>query len=232
MTVHFRFRKRSRIALFLVFVVSVVSYFFLERTVGGQSVDRPGIRPGSVVSRFVAHEVNGVTVTVDFTDELPTLLYVFSPECAWSDRNYDNIVALATMLSSQFRFIGLADSEYGAEVVASYLQEYPLPFDALLLDSSRAGLDLSVTPQTVVVRSGGKVQHAWNGALFGRKLSYAEYVFDVRLPGLSGPPTMAVSEGERSCWSDHGETSAGGVARIEGVLSVCRAGRWVPVAVR
>ena len=219
--------RRSLVALLLIFAVSI-AFFFLDWTVGEQSFGRPGISPGSVVPGFIARDVNGVEVTVDFTGELPTLLYVLSPVCSYCDSNYDNIVALATMLSSQFRFMGLANSEYSAKLIASYLQEYPLPFDVLLLDSS-AGLDLSVTPQTAVIGSDGRVQHAWHGALFGRKLSYAEYVFDVQLPGLRTPPPMA--EGERGCTSDHGVTSAGGVARVKGTLSLCRAGQWVPITV-
>ena len=131
--------------------------------VGEQSVERAGIRPRSVVRDFVAHDVNDVNVKVDFNGGLPTLLYVFSPICVWCDSNYENIVALATMLSTQFRFIGLADSAYGAELMAGYLRAYPLPFDVLFLDPVTAGLDFSLTPQTVVVRADGVVQHAWGG---------------------------------------------------------------------
>lgn len=196
--------------------------------VGEQSVERAGIRPGSVVRDFVARDVNDIDVEVRFAGGLPTLLYVFSPVCAWCDSNHENIVALATMLSTQFRIIGLADSAYGPDLMAGYLRTYPLPFDVLFLDPVTAGLDFSLTPQTVVVRADdGMVRHAWGGALFGRRLSHAEYVFGVRLPGLSAVPAMEETELERACWSDHGVTIEGGVARVQRILSVCRAGQWV-----
>lgn len=207
----------------LVFVVLLLYSLSWDQP----SINQPGIRLGSWVPGFFARDIHGVDVAVDLTGGLPTVLYVLSPACSWCDRNYDNIVALATMLSDRFRFLGLTDSErYDAALVESYLQEYPLPFDTLLVESSRFDLDLSVTPQTVVVRPDGEVQHVWIGALFGRRLSYAEYVFNVRLPGLSA----SEDDNDQGCWSDYGVTGEGNVVRVDGVLSVCRGEEWIPLS--
>lgn len=211
-------------------VVALVAAVWFWRTDTVRTPVYPGIRPGSTVPDLAAHEVDGNRVVVEFTNPMPTVLYVISPDCDWCKRNHGNIVALWNAVSGQYRFIGISDSEHDRESLESYLQEYPLPFDVLVLDSSRAGLDLSITPQTVVVDFGGIVMHSWPGALFGRALSYAEYVFNVRLPGLEDPVSGAAgNEADDAilCHSDDGPFSEGAVVEMEGGLSRCRAGRWL-----
>ena len=216
-------------------VVTLVAAVWFWRTDAARTPAHPGIRPGSTVPDLAAHKVDGNEVVVEFTNPTPTVLYVISPGCDWCERNHRNIVALWNAVSSQYRFIGISDSEHDRDSLESYLQNYPLPFDVLVLDSSRAGLDLSITPQTVVVESGGIVMHSWPGALFGRALSYAEYVFGVRLPGLEDSvSSVAGDEPDETmlCHSDDGPFSDGAVAEVEGVLSRCRSGRWVPLEQR
>ena len=227
--------KRTRDVL-LAFGAGAMTVSFLlwvwqpaEDTVQNTAI--PGIRPGSTVPNLLARSITGASVAVDF-DDVPTVLYVLSPICEWCERNHANIVKLATEVSDRFRFIGIFDSTYSIDLVRGHLQDYPLPFDVLMVNSSDLGLDLSVTPQTVVVVSDGLVQHAWNGALFGRSLSYAEYVFDVRLPGLIERVDDAPVGPQQVCYSADGASSEGAVLEVEGVLSRCHLGQWVPLSDR
>ena len=145
------------------------------------------IRPGEMLSHVDARTLAGLDVVVDFASDTPTVLYVFAASCGWCAANYHNILALASVPSDRYRFVGVAHDEGDGDALEEHLRDYPLPFDVFVLaDADRPAF--RTTPQTVVVGTHGVVDHSFPGAFTGRMLAYAEYVFGVRLPGLKVGP--------------------------------------------
>lgn len=176
-------------ALSLLALVVLVVLERLPLTVSGQdeigALASAGVRPGDVMPKLTARTIDGKDIVIDFAGDMPSVLYALSPTCRWCERNHDNIIALATAASSRYRFVGISDDNNG--LLEQYLHDYPLPFDVFVANfSGIKGLD--GTPQTVVIGPDGVVTHAFAGVLMGHMLSYAEYVFDARLPGVTAPP--------------------------------------------
>lgn len=198
----------------------------------------PGIQLGSVIPPFQARHVDGSLAPVDFSPTGPsTLLYVLSPLCVWCEVNHHNIVALATEVSPHFRVLGVSP---GGRRLKEHLDDYPLPFDVLVMDppDTPAALDLSVTPQLALLGPDGDVERVWLGAWFGDTLGAVEDAFGIHLPGLptsadrlfttsDGPPP---STPPKLCTDENGlPYSEGAVEDIDGTVSRCHAGQWIPV---
>jgi hypothetical protein len=112
-----------------------------------------------------------------------SILYIMSPTCSWCARNVDNIRYLAEKTQKEYQLIGLSIT---GDKLAEYRASTPLPFPVLVADASKApsALDLSATPQTVVVGPKGAVEKAWVGAFDGKTKAEIESFFKVQLPGL------------------------------------------------
>jgi hypothetical protein len=119
--------------------------------------------------------------TVSYSDiGLPTVIYVFSPDCAWCERNLPNIRALSARKDS-FRFIGISLAEGRLK---EYLEARKLEFPVYtnILPDTMLALGLGATPQTIVVSPNGKVLKNWVGAYIGQVRSEVESYFGVALP--------------------------------------------------
>lgn len=113
-----------------------------------------------------------------------TVLYVFSPTCHWCAKNLANVRAIATEGKADYAFIGISNTSDG---LAQYLSTNKVPFP-VYVDSNAADLkqlDYLGTPQTLVIRSGGVVEHNWPGAYSGANQKAIEQYFNILLPGLS-----------------------------------------------
>src|SRR5262245_12844082 len=88
-------------------------------------MNSPVLVPGSVAPAFSAKE-NEKKVFLNYAEsELPTVIYFFSPDCHWCDRNLDNIRALAQTAHDRFRFVGVSLRN---EDLQTYLAQSKLPF--------------------------------------------------------------------------------------------------------
>jgi len=144
---------------------------------------RPGgIRVGTTLTSIPVLDRRGQRGTISFRGQPQTVLYVMSPLCAWCEKDYDNIRVLAAERGSGFRFVGLSTT---ADKLDQYLLVRPLPFEVYVAGSrGLPNLDLSATPQTVVVRPDGVVDEAWVGALSAERRDEAERFFGLKLPGI------------------------------------------------
>src|SRR5262245_27091858 len=78
---------------------------------------------GATVPTINAKDPDGNDVTLSYTPgQLPTLLYVFSPQCKWCERNLGNLKALAKATNGSYRFATLTLSE-------DHLREYMVDKD-------------------------------------------------------------------------------------------------------
>lgn len=141
------------------------------------------LSPGMSVAPVKAITLGGPQETISYASK-PTVLYVFSPQCGWCERNTQNINAIAKLKGDSFWFIGISLSDQN---LAKYLDSDGLNFPVYknpTPDTVRL-LGLSSTPQTIIVSPEGRVVQNWIGA-FGSKLqSQVEGYFNVSLPGLT-----------------------------------------------
>jgi|SRR5580658_4425143 hypothetical protein len=153
-------------------------------TSGSSRFGSVGVREGVVLPTIHVVDKDGKRIALDFNGNRRSVLYILSPTCIWCKRNKANIVMLASAESSQIRFIGLSTAP---DRLGEYVKGSALPFPVYALSSPaevrKFGL-LDVTPQTVLVATGGKVQKVWTGAFQGAEQKEIESFFDVKLPGL------------------------------------------------
>jgi hypothetical protein len=147
-----------------------------------------GVHAGDAVSALPILTAPGEARQLTF--DRPTLLYVFSPNCGWCRRDYQNLLALHRARGETHRFIGVT---LDSTNLSEYMKTHPFPGDMFVLDPARLTpamkTTLGLTPQTVVVRAGGIVEQAWPGALTGPREQAAEKYFGIQLPGVAAAPS-------------------------------------------
>lgn len=131
------------------------------------------------------YSLSGEPVIELVAKDVPTVLYYFSPSCAWCTRNWDNIRALERGANGRYRVLLVTR----ARDVASYLKEHGLTFDVVegIGESVVEAYKLSGTPQTLVASIEGIVTHEWRGAFTPRIERQIEELFGVSLPGVVMP---------------------------------------------
>jgi peroxiredoxin len=140
---------------------------------------------GSVAPAIAARTLRGQAVDVRF-DGRPMILYYFSPNCGWCERNWTNVKALVAAVGDRYRFVGLSS----VPDVSAYVARHEIPFEVysgLTLESARM-YHFGGTPQTVVVAADGRIAHAWSGAYRNQLQREVERALGIVLPGLSEPP--------------------------------------------
>lgn len=148
---------------------------------------------GSVMPALVGRGLNGVGASVTYgSDRRPTVLYVFSPGCAWCRRNMANLHALMQADRDRFRWVGVS---LVADGVQPYLAANRLAFDQVVANpspASRAAYHLGPTPDTFVLGPDGRLEKLWPGA-YGRESARASIAsfFGVSLPAWPAPDQAA-----------------------------------------
>lgn len=167
-----------------VFMVQRIK--MLERALGERSGNE--LKVGESLGPIEAKARSGATVHIRYEDsEVPTLLYVMSPQCVWCQRNNANMKALFSGAGERFRMFVLSVVDEGVE---KYKTEHHVSSDILTLSpTSIRQLRLLGTPGTLVISPTGKVLHAWHGAYSDEAVEDIEKRFGVKLPGLSETAT-------------------------------------------
>ncbi|MBZ5555564.1 MAG: hypothetical protein LAO21_22890 [Acidobacteriia bacterium] len=140
---------------------------------------------GMTVEPFRVFDLNGPPTIIDFkSPKVPTVLYIFNPNCKWCDRNNQNIAALSTARKDSFRFIGLSLRDPNLE---KYVKAGGLQFPIYSIESYGAisELRLGATPQTIVIAPNGTVTQDWIGAYNAETQKNVENYFTFNLPGLN-----------------------------------------------
>ena len=140
---------------------------------------------GASLPPIEAKGLDGRAATISYgPDELPTILYVFTPSCGWCRKNLQNIKALAEGTKGKYRVIGLSLS-------SNNLQEYvtksdlTFPIYSDLSPGVTSKYRMGGTPQTIVISNEGKLVKEWKGAYMGSTKQQIESQFGLALPGIS-----------------------------------------------
>ena len=178
------------ILLFSVLTASLSLNVFLGLRVKALTPVRlpsAGVHKDTVLPPIQAVDVDGQRTIIDFNDAKPSVVYVLSPTCSWCRKNKANIVALASQKMKEIRFVGLSIT---SEKLKEYVTANSLPFPVYAIAAPEVARKLGVldmTPQTVLVRSGGRVEKVWTGAFDPDKQQEIEQYFHAKLPGLQEP---------------------------------------------
>ncbi len=141
---------------------------FLVFTISQHSTSSSaGISLGNDAKSIAAENSLGEPLSVRFPARLPLILYFFSPDCGWCERNFESASALARRTEGRFRFIALSVDDEG---LSSWMNLRRPRFEVLhnLTFRSAAAYPVRLTPTMLVVSSSGKIERVWTGAFRGR----------------------------------------------------------------
>lgn len=164
------------------------------------------LRVGDLLPAFQATRLQGSREWLRWTgQQQPTVIYIFTPPCAWCSRNATSIKTLALTRASGYRFIGISLSSKGLQ---EHVQEHKFPFPIYAdLDSKIAkALRLGPTPQTILVAPDGKVMSVWTGAYTADTKADIERTFAVTLPEVQSEDirSKAAPISSRKCVDSEG----------------------------
>lgn len=146
------------------------------------------LQPGRTLAPLVASDLEGRRVTLRYNSvSVPTVLYVFTPQCGWCERNLSNLRTVIARRGERYRIVGLSLADHGLDdFVASSRLGIPIYKDPT--PETSTAYDLGGTPVTLIVAPTGRILAHWRGAWVGPVSSAAQSLFGLRFPGLSAPP--------------------------------------------
>jgi hypothetical protein len=171
----------------------------LNVRLGWQLRDSPHFEPvpfgvGTVIDPLPVRDISGAVTTITWNGgAAPSIVYVFSPSCQWCARNVANIKTMYSSLNKTFRFVGLSITSDG---LPDYIRDQSVPFPSYTVadDLNARRFAASGTPQTLLVRSDGRIEAAWLGAYSVNVQRQIEAKLNIHLPGLLPEPTASAAQ--------------------------------------
>lgn len=176
----------AAVLLALSVTVNVMQAQHIRTLVAVEPTDVLVGRDSGLIEGFT---LDGTAVTLEPGRDAPTVLYYFRSSCAWCERNWDNVEALAQAAEGRYRVVAIS-AERDLKTMAA---QRGLTVDIIegISTASMARYRFSGTPHTVVVDAAGTVAHSWRGAFGSRIQRQVEDVFGVALPGVRPASTPA-----------------------------------------
>jgi peroxiredoxin len=188
--------KSFKLGAFILPLFLICSLFFnllLSRKIASLKVSVQLLRAerelknGELLPSFIARDANGSPGVVDYrSQDKPTVLYIFAPDCDACQRNLSNIKALSDASRVNFRFVGLSLTP---DKLAEYIRQNNITFPIYteLPFFTTSTYKLGGTPQTIIVSKEGRVLKNWMGSFEGTLEQEVEAFFGVDLPGVLEP---------------------------------------------
>jgi peroxiredoxin len=157
-----------------------------------------GLSPGDLAPPIRANDIDGQPATITNVEgNSPSIIYIFTPSCAWCIRNLNNVRALFINTKKNYRFIGLSLSSVGLrEYVSQYRIDFPVYSDPI---GPSALAYKGGTPRTVVVSAEGRILKAWFGAYSEGIQEEVEEYFKTHLPGISRNEPRSSEKDDGAC---------------------------------
>jgi hypothetical protein len=170
--------------VWILLLVSVGVNLLQNQRLNGAALAREGFpRPGTRVPRIDVVSSNGQPASFGYgADGRETIMYYFSTQCGWCERNWASVSALERATRGRYRFLAVTTA--GDGVRQTHAGRLPVVTYWGLPQSQRAAYQFGGTPHTVVVSPSGHVLRAWSGAYFRQVKTDLERYFQVRLPEL------------------------------------------------
>jgi peroxiredoxin len=141
------------------------------------------LRIGSNVPDIIGLTPEGKTQTLHFQDaSLPTVLYVFTPQCGWCKKNLPNPHALIDGSGDRYRLVGISLSRQDLQ---EYLAKEKLgvPVYTDIKPEVRSAYQMGGTPETIVISPDNKIMRVWHGAYENGVRQEIEKFLQIQLPG-------------------------------------------------
>lgn len=180
-----KFRGRAFIALL---ICSLAINLLLSRRISSLMREiaslksETGLKIGTKVPPIEGRLLNSPSGNIEFgKSTLPTVIYVFRPDCSWCKKNLGNLRALVAASGPRYRIVGL--SLPSASSLSSYLETTQLQFPVYsdVAEASIEAYHLDGTPETIVVSPESRVVKVWLGAYQGLMLKDVENYLGVPL---------------------------------------------------
>jgi peroxiredoxin len=176
----------DRSVLLILFAASIALNFFLIARVH-QLSQKPNshqlLAAGAAAPVIEAQTVEGVPATIDYSaTRLPTVLYVFTPQCPWCKRNLPDLHALAGQAGNKYRLIGISLTDRDLKPYID-TQHLDFPVYTHLSDATISAYQMGGTPATIVVSPQGRILNSWVGAYEDDIKGKIESSLQVSLPG-------------------------------------------------
>ncbi|WP_158823101.1 TlpA disulfide reductase family protein [Granulicella sp. S156] len=173
-------------AILILFAASIALNFFLiarVHTLSQKTSSHPLLTVGAEMPSIEAQTVTGVPGTIDYAaTSVPTVLYVFTPQCGWCKRNLPDLHALADQAGNKYRLIGLSLTDRDLK---QYIDSQHLDFPVYthLSSATMSTYQLGGTPATIVISPQGKILNSWVGVYGDDIKGKIESSLQVSLPG-------------------------------------------------
>ena len=173
-------------ALLILFAASIALNFFLivrVHELSQKTSSHPLLTAGTEMPSIEAQTVNGVPGTIDYASaSVPTVLYVFTPQCGWCKRNLPDLHALADQAGNKYRLIGLSLTDRDLKQYID-TQHLDFPVYTHLSSATMSAYQLGGTPATIVISPQGKILNSWVGVYGDGIKEKIESSLQVSLPG-------------------------------------------------
>jgi peroxiredoxin len=179
--------------LSVLLLLSVVLNVSLARKVASlkdtlrQANDYGQLKAGDTVPEIEGLSLDGSRRTVFFGEvAVPTVLYVFTPQCSWCKENLPNLHALIdgsnNSSSADYRVLGVSLNQEG---LAQYVKDERLTFPVYsdLSAPVRSAYHMVMTPTTIVVSPDRKVLKVWMGAYQEETFREIQAYLHITMPG-------------------------------------------------
>jgi peroxiredoxin len=172
--------------LLILFAASIALNFFLiarVHTLTQKASSHPLLTVGAEMPSIEAQTVTGVPGTIDYAaTSVPTVLYVFTPQCGWCKRNLPDLHALADQAGNKYRLIGLSLTDRDLK---QYIDSQHLDFPVYthLNSATMSKYQLGGTPATIVISPQGKILNSWVGVYGDDVKGKIESSLQISLPG-------------------------------------------------
>jgi peroxiredoxin len=144
-----------------------------------------GVLPGQKLPPLSVLDNNGNQAEIKYDSPMATILYIFTSDCAWCERNLDSLKALRKHTEGKYRFIGVSLKKDG---LSEYVEKNKFDFEIYNTPtrSKYVAYKLAGTPQTFIVSPDGHLIKMWSGAFTNKVKEEMETFFEMKLPEV-GP---------------------------------------------
>jgi len=178
--------------LVLLLLCSVVVNVLLAHRVSGlrNAIDEMKsegrLQVGTNVPPIEGQSVDGASQTLNYADaSVPTVLYVFTPQCGWCKKNIDNLRMLISNSGSSYRIVGVSLTR---QDLKEYIEKehLKLPVYTDISEPTKLAYRVGGTPETIVVSPQSKVLKVWLGVYQDEIRQEIDNYLNVHLPGNVG----------------------------------------------
>jgi peroxiredoxin len=141
------------------------------------------LQVGATVPEIVGLRSDGSTALLQYGEvNVPTVLYVFTPQCGWCKKNLANLHALIDQAGTRYRVIGIALTRQDLDAYVKN-ENLSLPVYSDIRTDIREAYQLGVTPETIIVSPESKVLKIWRGVFQESVKKDIERFLYIQLPG-------------------------------------------------